>query len=116
MEKSGAHVLDSTLIAVETWQALTGLIAVLASPLFILFATLRKMSGKIATTEAATLWEEGRDYRHQQAERINLLESQLGDLREKYEQCLTEIRAKDKSNYECQEQVRQLLARLEKNA
>ena len=73
------------------WQILVAIIAALAAPLFAYLAAARKLSGKIQTSEAASLWAEAGNLRKEYRDEVDRLRKEL-------EECLDRIAAVEDIN------------------
>lgn len=68
------------------------IIAAVIGPVGAYFLAARKMSGKIATSEATQLWEESRSIREWSAQRIQECDRECASLRVALSDALTRIR------------------------
>ena len=73
------------------WQILVAIVAALSAPLFAYLAAARKLSGKIQTSEASSLWAEASNLRKEYKEEVTRLRAEL-------DECLDRIAAVEDIN------------------
>ena len=82
------------------------LIAALAAPIVTYLVAARRLSGKIATSEAATLWEEGRLIREEYRRRFEDCEKQLKVCRHELQVAVARNTILSRENRELRDELR----------
>jgi flagellar motility protein MotE (MotC chaperone) len=99
-------VRGSHIHLLATVDPIIGVIfAAIVGPVGAYILAARKMSGKIATTEAAQLWEESRAIREWSTQRMAACDKECSNLRSELTEALTRISALEKQNEELTEQL-----------
>ncbi len=100
-----------------TIDPLVGIIIVaVVGPLGAYIATARKMSGKIATSDAQQLWEESRSIREWSEKRIEACDKEIADLRETLRKVLARLHAVEEHNAQLSKELHQARVQLGEEA
>jgi hypothetical protein len=101
-------ILLLLVIPIAAIDPIFGVILVaLISPLGAYLVAAHKMSGKIATTEAAQLWEESRSIREWSAARIDKCDEEIGRLTDQLRIARARITEVEKENRRLEKLLRE---------
>ena len=96
------------LAEIDPSVALIGVIGVIVGPLGAYLLAARKLSGKVATSEATDLWAESKSIRDWSTARIGALDAELVVLRTRISLCEQQNESLSRENRRLMEQVHEL--------